>query len=185
MRLQLLLKVEPMVSYKILNLTFLSGVTEECRCALNNFVGEGASCSSVKHGWLICMLSSPPVIVAASAGTQDAASDLQLLRSCLPLGLAVVGCWKLDEGDDALAFCSRMWNTSRASGDGKHLTISATGELKPAVPLMPRPESLLLSISFCLSTVTGTSLQSSASFRALIEIFSKAVIVASFLIYSH
>ncbi len=119
-----------------------------------NFVAEGSP-PLVARGWLICLLSSPPVIVAATASGQDAASDLQVLRSCLPIGLVVTGCWQFDDGDAALSVCARMWKESAATGTGMHLGVAAGGALSAAVPIVPHPENRLLSICFSSAVATG------------------------------
>ncbi len=99
--------------------------------------------------------------MAAIASCQDAAGDLQALRSCLPIGLAAAGCWQLDDGDTALSICSRMWKQSGANGAGMHLCVSAEGALSASVPIVPHPESRLLGISFCAAVATGNFIMTS------------------------
>ncbi len=108
------------------------------------------------RGWLICLLSSPPVIVAATASGEHAASDVQLLRACLPIGLAIGGCWQLHNGSDSLAICETLWKEGGAAGAGLHFGVSAAGELTTAVPVVARPESLILNISFSLGVAKGS-----------------------------
>ncbi len=109
---------------------------------------------------MICLLSTPPVIVAATARGQDAANDVRLLRACLPIGLVVSGCWQLREGDDALSGCARMWRESGATGAGVHLGLTDAGELAAEIPDVPSPSNRLLSICFSLATTAGDSLLS-------------------------
>lgn len=137
------------------SLTSSTGITDECKCALANFVSEGSLSSRAQRGWLICLLSSPPVIVAATASGEDAASDVQLLRASLPIGLVIGGCWQLQDGSNSLAICAKLWKEGGAAGAGVHFGVSAAGELTTAVPVVPRPESLLLNISFSLAVAKG------------------------------
>jgi hypothetical protein len=133
----------------------MTGISEECKCALSNFVVEVSSSPLVDRGWLICVLSSPPVVVAATACSQNAANDLLLLRTCLPIGLAVAGCWQCNDGNAPLSLCIKMWEESGASGAGMHVGVSAAGELMPALHVVPRPESRLFHVNFSLAVANG------------------------------
>jgi hypothetical protein len=139
----------------MIHLILCKGITEECKSTLVKFASE-----AIDRGWLICLLSSPPVIVAATARGKDAASDVQLLRACLPIGLVVSGCWQLHDGDDALSGCSRMWHASGASDLGYHLGLTAAGGLATDISVVPIPESRLLNICYSLSVTSGHPLLS-------------------------
>ena len=139
----------------MLNLIPGAGITNECKAALKIFVTEGPSSGRIDRGWLVCLISSPPVIVAATARSQDADNDVRLLRSCLPIGLEVCGCWQLHDGGDVLDECTRTWKESGASGAGMHLGVSAEGELATDIPVLPCPETRVLNITFSFACAAG------------------------------
>ena len=137
------------------NLIPCAGITKECKHALAKFVLESSASVRVDRGWLICLLSSPPVLVAATASTGDAAGDVQLLRGCLPIGLAISGCWQRDDSSSCLSYCTKMWTESGATGTCMHLGVTESGELSASVPVVSLPESRLFNISFSLAVAKG------------------------------
>jgi hypothetical protein len=137
------------------NLIPCAGITKECKLALAKFVLDSSASVRVDRGWLICLLSSPPVLVAATASTGDAACDVQLLRGCLPIGLAVSGCWQRDDSTAPLSICTTMWAESGATGACMHLGVTASGELTASMPVVLLPQSRLFSVSFSLAVAKG------------------------------